>query len=69
MHTNTYHITGYFQSINFRITHAKLNFEGFIFIHFHLLASYTVMYVKLHGANKCAHLEVTSAVTWLGMVS
>ena len=31
-----YRITGYFQSRNFRITHAKLNFEGFIFVHFQL---------------------------------
>ena len=27
---------GYFRSRNFRITHAKLNFEGFIFVHFQL---------------------------------
>ena len=32
----TYRITGYFRSRNFCITHAKLNFEGFIFIHFQL---------------------------------
>ena len=31
-----YRITGYFRSRNFRITHAKLNFEGFIFVHFQL---------------------------------
>ena len=31
-----YHITGYFRSRNFRITHAKLNFEGFIFVQFQL---------------------------------
>ena len=31
-----YLITDYFRSRNFRITHAKLNFEGFIFVHFQL---------------------------------
>ena len=31
-----YRITGYFRSRNFRITHVKLNFEGFIFVHFQL---------------------------------
>ena len=31
-----YRITGYFRSRNFRITHAKLNCEGFIFVHFQL---------------------------------
>ena len=31
-----YRITGYFRSRNFRITHAKFNFEGFIFVHFQL---------------------------------
>ena len=31
-----YRITGYFRSRNFCITHAKLNFEGFIFVHFQL---------------------------------
>ena len=31
-----YRITGYFRSRNFRITHAKLNFKGFIFVHFQL---------------------------------
>ena len=33
---NMYRITGYFRSRNFRITHAKLYFEGFIFVHFQL---------------------------------
>ena len=31
-----YRITGYFRSRNSCITHAKLNFEGFIFVHFQL---------------------------------
>ena len=31
-----YRMTGYFRSRKFRITHAKLNFEGFIFVHFQL---------------------------------
>ena len=35
---HNYRITGYFRSRNFRITLAKLNFEGFIFVHFQLLA-------------------------------
>ena len=35
-YTETYRITGYFRSRNFRITHAKLNFEGYIFVHFQL---------------------------------
>ena len=36
MYVRMYRITGYFRSRNFRITHAKLNFEGFIFVHFQL---------------------------------
>ena len=35
-YSTVYRITGYFRSRNFRITHAKLNFEGFIFVHFQL---------------------------------
>ena len=65
---------GYFQSRNYRITYAKLNFDGLFSYTFtcyiaSMISEHTVMYVALHSANKCAHLDTTSAVTWLGMIT
>ena len=40
LHWMLYRITGYFRSSNFCWTHDTLNFEGSIFVHFHLLVSW-----------------------------